>query len=156
MSLFTRLVRTDSSNAAPLLLRLGLGAVFIGHGAQKLFGLWGGDGFAATAEFLEKLVGHAPGPVLAALAGGGEFLGGILLVLGLFTRLAAINAVVIMGVAIWTVHPSAFFAQQGGMEYPLILGIIGLSLVFTGGGALSIDARMAGKTSTIAPAKKKA
>jgi putative oxidoreductase len=155
MGFFQNTLRTDSSSAAPLLLRLALGAVFIGHGAQKLFGWWGGHGFEATAQFLEKQVGFAPGPVLAALAGGGEFFGGILLVLGLATRFAAAQAAFIMGVAIWTAHRSAFFAQDNGMEYPLTLLLVALALVLTGAGALSIDARLAGGSSTITPSARK-
>ena len=155
MGLFQNTLRTDSSSAAPLLLRLALGAVFIGHGAQKLFGWWGGHGFEATARFMEKQVGFAPGPVLAALSGGGEFLGAILLILGLATRFAAAQIAVIMGVAIWTVHRSAFFAQNDGMEYPLTLLLVSLALLLTGGGALSLDARLAAKSSTIKPSAKK-
>ena len=154
MGFFQNTLRTDSSSAAPLLLRLALGSVFIGHGAQKLFGWWGGQGFEATARFMEKQVGFAPGPVLAALAGGGEFFGGILLVLGLATRFAAAQAAFIMGVAIWTTHRSAFFAHDDGMEYPLTLLVVALALVLTGAGALSIDSRLAG-SSTIAPAARK-
>ena len=54
MSLFSRTLRTDASSLAPFLLRLMLGAVFIGHGAQKLFGWWGGGGFEATAKSFEQ------------------------------------------------------------------------------------------------------
>lgn len=151
MSLFSRPLRTDSTSIAPLLLRLMLGAVFIGHGAQKLFGWWGGNGFQATAQFFENTLSLKPGVLHAALASGGEFFGGILLILGLGTRFAAAVAVGIMAVAIWTVHRSAFFAPEG-MEYPLTLLIVALSLVFTGGGALSIDAHLA-KPSKIAPKK---
>lgn len=151
MSLISRTLRTDAASAAPLVLRLALGAVFIGHGAQKLFGWWGGNGFEATAKFFEGTLNLKPGVVHAALAGGGEFFGGILLVLGLLTRFAAAQAAVIMGVALWTVHRSSFFAPAG-MEYPLTLLIIAVSLALTGGGALSIDAHLA-KPSKIAPKK---
>jgi putative oxidoreductase len=142
MSILARILRTDSSTAAPVALRLALGTVFFAHGAQKLFGWWGGHGFENTAKFFESQLGLSPGHLHAALAGGGEFFGGIFLLLGLFTRFAAAQAVVIMGVAIWTVHRSAFFAPAG-MEYPLTLLLIAVALVFTGGGALSIDARLA-------------
>jgi putative oxidoreductase len=141
MSILARILRTDSS-AAPVALRLALGAVFFAHGAQKLFGWWGGHGFANTAKFFESQLGLSPGHLHAALAGGGEIFGGIFLLLGLFTRFAAAQAAVIMGVAIWTVHRSAFFAPAG-MEYPLTLLLIAVALVFTGGGALSLDARLA-------------
>lgn len=151
MSLISLPVRTNSTNFAPIFLRLGLGSVFIGHGAQKLFGAWGGNGFSATAKFFEESLSLKPGVVFAALAGGGEFLGGILIVIGLLTRLAAIQAAVIMGVAIWTVHSSSFFAPAG-MEYPLTLLLVAISLVITGGGALSLDACLA-KPSKIEPKK---
>lgn len=150
MSIVNRLLRTDTS-LAPLFLRLALGSVFIGHGAQKLFGWWGGPGFQATARSFESELGLAPGALHAALAGGGEFFGGILIVLGFLTRFAAAQAAVIMGVAIWTVHRSSFFAPAG-MEYPLTLLLVALALVFTGGGAVSIDARLA--KSAPKPAKK--
>lgn len=152
MSLFSRTLRTDASSAAPFLLRLMLGAVFIGHGAQKLFGWWGGGGFEATAKSFEQGLNLKPGVAFAALAGGGEFVGGILLVLGLLARFAAAQAAVIMGVAIWTAHRSAFFAQDNGMEYPLTLLVIAVSLVLTGGGALSFDSRLS-QPSKITPKK---
>jgi putative oxidoreductase len=142
MSILARIVRTDSSAAAPVALRLALGTVFFAHGAQKLFGWWGGHGFENTAKFFESQLGLSPGHLHAALAGGGEFFGGIFLLLGLFTRFAAAQAAVIMGVAIWTAHRSAFFAPAG-MEYALTLLLIAMALVFTGGGALSVDARLA-------------
>jgi putative oxidoreductase len=141
-SLLLRSLRTDATSAAPLALRLALGSVFVGHGAQKLFGWWGGHGFQATAQFFENQLGLKPGVLHAALAGGGEFFGGILILLGLATRLAAAQAAVIMAVAIWTVHRNAFFAPQG-MEFPLTLLLVGVALVFTGGGALSLDAHLA-------------
>jgi putative oxidoreductase len=151
MSILARTLRTDATSAAPLALRLALGSVLVAHGAQKLFGWWGGHGFENTAKFFESQLGLTPGHLHAALAGGGEFFGGILLLLGLFTRFAAAQAAVIMAVAIWTVHRSAFFAPEG-MEYPLTLLLVAVALVLTGGGALSIDARLA-KSS--APAGKK-
>ncbi len=142
MSILARIVRTDSTSAAPLALRLALGSVFFAHGAQKLFGWWGGHGFENTAKFFESQLGLSPGHLHAALAGGGEFFGGIFLLLGLFTRFAAAQAAVIMGVAIWTAHRSSFFAPSG-MEYPLTLLLVAVALALTGGGALSIDARLA-------------
>ena len=147
MSILSRTFRTDATSAAPLVLRLALGSVFIGHGAQKLFGWWGGYGFQGTAGFFESKLSLTPGWLHAGLAGGGEFFGGILLILGLFTRFAAAQAAVIMSVAIWTVHRSAFFAQDNGMEYPLTLLLVAVALTLTGGGALSFDAHLA-KTGT--------
>ncbi len=142
-ALLARFFRTDASSAAPLALRLALGSVFIGHGAQKLFGWWGGHGFQATANHFESNLGLAPGALHAALAGGGQFFGGILLLLGLGTRFAAAQGAVIMAVATWTVHRSAFFLQNNGMEFALTLLLVAVALVFSGGGALSLDAHLA-------------
>lgn len=150
MNLFSRTLRTDAASAAPLVLRLALASVFIGHGAQKLFGWWGGGGFQATANYFASNLGLTPGWLHAALAGGGQFFGGILLLLGLATRFAAAQLAVIMAVAIWTSHRSAFFLSNNGMEFALTLLLIAVSLVLTGGGALSIDAHLA-KPSKIAP-----
>lgn len=151
MSILARTLRTESS-LAPVALRLALGSVFIGHGAQKLFGWWGGNGFENTAKYFESNLGLTPGHVHAALAAGGEFIGGILIVLGLLTRFAAAQAAVIMGVAIWTAHRSAFFSPAG-MEFPLTLLLIAVALVFTGGGGLSVDARLAKPDPKAKPAK---
>jgi putative oxidoreductase len=152
MNILSRTLRTDAASAAPLVLRLALAAVFIGHGAQKLFGWWGGGGFQGTAHYFASNLGLTPGWLHAALAGGGQFFGGILLVLGLATRLAAAQLVIIMGVAIWTSHRSAFFLSDNGMEFALVLLLVAVSLVLTGGGALSIDAHLA-KPSKITPHK---
>lgn len=145
-NILARSFRTDATSAAPLALRLALGSVFVGHGAQKLFGWWGGYGFQATSQFFETKLGLTPGPLHAALAGGGEFFGGILILLGLATRFAAAQAAVIMAVAIWTAHRSAFFSDKGGMEFPLTLLLVAVALVLTGGGALSFDAHLATKS----------
>jgi putative oxidoreductase len=149
MSLKSRLVRTDSSLWSPLILRIVVGLVMAGHGAQKLFGWFGGYGFDATADALAGM-GLKPGPVMAALAGGGELLGGILLILGFFTRLAALNVAIIMAVAIFVAHSSSFFLPSG-MEYALVLLAAALVLLETGGGALSADGKIGNGVSTIKP-----
>ncbi|TFE65673.1 DoxD-like family protein [Candidatus Methylacidiphilum fumarolicum] len=132
------ILRTTPSFAF-LPLRLVLSLIFFAHGSQKLFGWFGGKGLEATAlSFAEKF--HlVPGILWASLAGGGEFLGAILLALGLATRLAAFNLVVIMSVAILVVHRHAFFVHDGGMEYALSLWAGALSLVVGGGGFFSLD-----------------
>jgi len=152
MSILSRTLRTDATSAAPLILRLALAAVFIGHGAQKLFGWWGGGGYQATAQYFEGTLGLSPGWLHAAFAGGGQFFGGIFLLLGLATRFAAAQLAVIMAVAIWTSHRSAFFLSNNGMEFALVLLLIAVSLVLTGGGALSIDTHLT-KPSKITPRK---
>lgn len=140
MSIQFRIVRTNASLWSPLLLRLVVGAVMSAHGSQKLFGWFGGHGFEATVNAFAGM-GLKPGLLWAALAAGGEFFGGLLLILGLFTRLAALNTAVIMAVAIFTAHAGAFFLPAG-MEYALTLLAAALVLLETGGGALSFDSKI--------------
>jgi putative oxidoreductase len=149
MNIKGRLVRTNASLWSPLVLRIVVGLVMAGHGSQKLFGWFGGYGFEATANAFAGM-GLKPGVVMAALAGGGEFLGGILLILGLFTRFAALNTIVIMSVAIFTAHATAFFLPAG-MEYALTLLAASIVLLETGGGALSFDSKIGQGVSKIKP-----
>ncbi|HRI83155.1 MAG TPA: DoxX family protein [Opitutaceae bacterium] len=140
-TLIQNLINTRQNDWSPLALRLTLGLVMAGHGAQKLFGWFGGYGLQATAGFFAETLGLKPGLFWAVLAAGGEFFGGLLLILGLATRLAAVNTAIIMLVAIVTVHPNAFFLPNG-MEFALSLLAMSIALLFTGGGALSADARL--------------
>jgi putative oxidoreductase len=123
-------------------LRLAVGSVFIGHGAQKLFGWFDGPGLQSTAEAFSKM-GFSP--EMALLAASGEFFGGLLVLLGLFTRLGALSVMIVMLVAIFKVHWGAFFMPKG-IEYAFTLCLSGLSLLLSGGGALSIDALLKGKS----------
>lgn len=125
---------------APLLIRLTLGVIFIAHGADKLFGWFGGGGFTATANQFENDLGLHPGWFHAALGGGCELVGGILVLLGLFTRFGGFLIASTMVVAIVTVHlPNGLFARDGGFEYPLAVLGAALSLVASGGGKLALD-----------------
>ena len=120
--------------------RLVLGGYLAVHGAQKLFGWFGGYGLVATGEFFATKLGLQPGYLMALLAGLVELVGGGLLVLGLLTRPAALAVVVLMAVTIFSVHlPLGFFWQDGGFEYPLMWGLIALAIFFRGGGPLSLD-----------------
>lgn len=126
-----------ATDVALLLARVIVGVVFIAHGGQKLFGLWGGEGIAGTGAMFEQS-GLTPGEPLAVLAGAGEFFGGILLVLGLLTRLGAFAIATSMVVAIVAIHlPGPLL---NGFEFPLSL--LGIALVFLtlGAGRLSLDA----------------
>ena len=134
-------LNTDARNWALLAPRLVLGLVMTAHGAQKLFGWFGGYGLKGTAGFFGEQLGLNPGLFWAALAGGGEFFGGLLLILGLATRFAALTVGIAMAVAIVTVHSSAFFAPAG-MEFPLTLLAISIALLLSGGSALSADAAL--------------
>ena len=125
---------------AALPLRFALGAIFIAHGAQKLFGAFGGYGLSGTAGFFGQ-IGLNPGIFWAALAGCGEFFGGLLVLLGFLTRFGALNIAVVMLVATFKVHWPAFFAPQG-FEFPLANLGAALALLISGGGKASLDARI--------------
>jgi len=122
-----------------LALRLVLGLVFLGHGAQKAFGAFGGPGLAGASGFMASL-GLRPARFWAAVAAFGELLGGALVLLGLFTPVGAALIVATMAVAIAKVHgPKGFFIQNGGYEYNLVLLVAALTLAATGAGAYSVD-----------------
>jgi putative oxidoreductase len=125
---------------ALLIMRLVLGVSFMGHGSQKLFGWLGGKGFTATAQQYEKGMGMRPGWLLALLAGGGEFGGGLLLVLGLLTPLGALLILATMVVAIAQVTgKKGYWITGGGWEYnALIIGVC-VFLILAGAGTYSLD-----------------
>jgi putative oxidoreductase len=125
-----------------LLLRVVVGLLFAGHGAQKLFGWFGGHGLGGTGGFMETL-GYRPGKRHAAMAGLAEAGGGLLLALGWFTPLAAATIVGVMVNAIVAVHLRAgVWNTDGGYEYPLVLVAAATALAFTGAGDLSFDSAL--------------
>ena len=125
-----------------LLLRLVVGLTLAAHGAQKLFGWFGGYGLAGTGGWLESL-GFRPGRLQATLAGSGELFGGLLLALGLLTPIGAALIIAVMFVASRTVHRGkGFFATAGGSELVFVLGAVALGLAITGPGRLSLDAAL--------------
>ncbi len=119
-------------------LRLTLGAVFIAHGAQKVFGMWGGPGLVKFTESAAPL-GLRPAWLWMGAAAFAEFVGGALVLTGLLTRLGALLIIPVMLVAIFGVHWGAFFAQSQGFEYPLALLGMALALLIAGGGRASMD-----------------
>lgn len=122
-----------------LAVRIGAGAIFAAHGAQKLFGWFGGYGLEGTAGWMES-IGLAPGTLMAALAGGAEFFGGLLLIAGLLVRPTAAVLAITMLVAIVTVHlPNGLFMSNNGYEFGLALLVISVCLVIRGAGSVSID-----------------
>jgi putative oxidoreductase len=126
-----------------LLLRVPVGIILAAHGAQKLFGWFGGYGLAGTAKWMAS-IGLEPGTLMALLAGGGEFFGGLMLILGLFTRLGAALNVVAMAVALFWVHGAhGLFLSNNGFEYALALLAATAALLVMGGGKLSVDAVLA-------------
>ena len=139
-----RWLSTDNSTAA-LALRIPVGIIFAAHGAQKLFGWFGGYGLEGTGQFFGS-IGLSPGYLMALLAGAAEFFGGLALILGLLVRPAAASLAFTMLVAIFAVHFSkGFFMDKGGYEYALALFAASLSLMFSGAGRLSVDRTLAGE-----------
>ena len=132
------LTRLLSPLAEPM-VRVAAGLFLMPHGAQKLFGAFGGYGVEATGQFFAAKLGLPP--ALALVAGLIEFFGGLFLALGFLTRPAAALVVGLMGVAVVSVHwGNGFFWTDGGYEYPLLWGIVALSYVLRGGGRYSVDA----------------
>ena len=126
-------------NAGLLILRAGLGGVLAAHGAQKLFGWFGGHGLTGTAAAFEQM-GFAPGRPSALAAGLGEAGGGLLIALGLATPAAGAAAAATMIPATAVHAPSGFFATGGGYEYPALLGVSAATLTLIGPGDWSVDA----------------
>lgn len=124
---------------ALFVLRVVAGLFFAGHGAQKLYGSFGGHGLAGTASFFESL-GMRPGRRNAIAAGGAELAAGILLVLGFLTPVAAVLIISVMTVAILTVHAkNGPWAPDGGYEYNAVLIAIAFALAGAGPGSISLD-----------------
>ena len=137
-SFINRLMTTEAGFAA-LALRIPTGIIFIAHGAQKLFGLFGGYGLEGTGQWMAS-IGLAPGYQMALLAGSAEFFGGIALLLGLLIRPTALMLSITMLVAIFSVHfVNGLFMSNNGYEFALALLVISISLVFSGAGKLSLD-----------------
>jgi len=120
-------------------VRLGVGVIFAAHGAQKLFGWFGGYGLEGTGGWMTS-IGLEPGVLMAAMAGGAEFFGGLLLIAGLLVRPAALVLAITMIVAIVKVHlQHGLFLSNNGYEFGLALLVIALGLAVRGGGSLSAD-----------------
>lgn len=123
-----------------LLARVVFGSLMAAHGSQKLFGWFGGYGIAGTGGFLESL-GFKPGRFFAAAAGFTELAGGALLALGLLGPLGPAMIIAVMVVAIATVHwQHGVFAQNEGVELPLLYAVAAAGLALSGFGAYSLDA----------------
>lgn len=125
---------------ALLIIRLVLGFTMMAHGAQKLFGWFGGYGPKGTGGWMESL-GIKPGVLMAVMAGLAEFGGGLLVATGLFTPFGAALLILTMIVAIASVHAkNGFWSTAGGYEYNLLLIAISVGLILSGAGAYSLDA----------------
>ena len=121
-------------------LRLVVGVLFIGHGAQKLFGWFGGYGLKGTAGWLES-IGVKPGHLFAVVAGLSEALGGLLLVIGFALPVAAVLLGSAMVVAIVKVTgANGLWITSNGFEYNLVLLVVVVTLAFTGAGRIALGA----------------
>lgn len=134
----------------PALLRLFIGVTLAAHGAQKLFGIWGGGGLNGTAAYLDS-IGLSPGFPLAVTVAVIEFAGGLLLMAGALTRYACVAVVLLKAGAIWKVHLThGFFMNWAlmpgrghGVEFNVLMIAALLCLTLTGPGAFSVDHRRA-------------
>ena len=135
-------------DVGPLCLRIAIGIIFLAHGGQKLFGWFGGGGLGPTGAAFDAM-GFQPGLLWAGLTGGVEFLGGLALLLGCGTRLAALCLGIVMLVALVKVHwPNGFFlnfAMRPGMghgiEYNVALLGGCLALLFGGPGKYALECK---------------
>ena len=147
--MFKKIISTDTRNYVLTILRLVLGVIFFAHGAQKVLGWFGGYGFSATMGFFTQQMG-IPAP-LAFLAICAEFLGGLGLIVGFLSRVAAFGIFCDMLVAVCMVHRhyGLFMNWAGnqkgeGFEYHLLVFAITIGIMIAGAGALSVDAALTG------------
>jgi putative oxidoreductase len=133
----------EAAAAAQTLFRVGLGGVLVAHGTQKLFGWFGGGGVEGTSKGMHAM-GFRPAKPSAVLAGVGEAGAGLALALGLATPAAGAAAATTMGVAASVRAPNGFFAQEGGFEYPALLGLVAVAFTIGGSGPYSLDALTGG------------
>ncbi|MFJ4155669.1 DoxX family protein [Pseudomonas sp. NPDC089752] len=120
-------------------IRVLVGIIFMAHGAQKLFGLFGGYGLEGTGQWMES-IGLAPGYFMALLSGSAEFFGGLALVIGLLARPAALALTVTLVVAIFSVHiGNGLFMSNNGYEFALALMAGTVAVLIEGAGRFSLD-----------------
>lgn len=150
VNMIRKLLATDG-DAATAILRVVPGVIFFAHGAQKMLGWFGGYGFSGTMGFFTGAM-HIPA-VFAFLAIAAEFFGGLGLIVGFLTRVAALGITVNMLVAVAMVHwKFGFFmnwagTQHGeGFEYHLLVLAITIFLMIRGAGALSADRALAAQS----------
>jgi putative oxidoreductase len=126
-------------NLGLFIVRFVVGALFIGHGTQKLFGWFGGHGLEGSGRFFEQ-IGYTPGRLMATIGGMTEAGGGALLMMGFLTPLGC-AAIVGMMVGTLPVHgPKGLWNTNGGFELPLVYATCAALIAFAGPGRASIDA----------------
>lgn len=143
MKAYVKKVMSTESNLNPMALRIPVGIIFVAHGAQKLFGWFGGYGLEGTGQWMAS-ISLNPGYLMALLAGSAEFFGGLALILGLLVRPAAAVLAFTMLVAILVVHiGNGLFLSNNGYEFGLALLAASVALVISGAGRGSLDAMLA-------------
>lgn len=126
-------------------LRIIVGIIFMAHGSQKLFGMFGGYGLEGTGQYMASL-GLNPGYLMALLSGSAEFFGGLALFLGLLVRPAAVVLIVMLVVAILSVHiHNGLFMANNGFEFGLALLGAAIAVLIEGAGRVSLDRLIANK-----------
>jgi putative oxidoreductase len=140
-----RRITSTSASWTPLPLRLALAAVFIAHGAGKVLGRFGGPGLAKFTSYPAPFPFMRPGWLWMGVAAFAELIGGVLLLLGLLTRVGAFLIFCTMLTAIIGVHLKGGFFAPGGYEYPMTLAAVCLALLISGGGLASVDRALAGR-----------
>lgn len=142
---FIQKVLNTNAGWAAFVLRVPVGLILAAHGAQKLFGWFGGYGLEGTGQWMAS-IGLEPGYIMALLAGSAEFFGGLALAIGLLTRPAAIVSAFTMLVAIFTVHfENGLFMANNGYEFALVLLVISVALAIQGAGNFSVDKALSEK-----------
>lgn len=127
------------------ILRILVGVIFMAHGSQKLFGMFGGYGLEGTGQYMASL-GLNPGYLMALLSGSAEFFGGLALFLGLLARPAALVLIVMLVVAILSVHiHNGLFMANNGYEFGLALLGGAIAVLVEGAGRISLDRLIASK-----------
>jgi len=138
-TLVKKVMATDAS-LGQLAIRIPIGIIFVAHGAQKLFGWFGGYGLEGTGQWMAS-IGLNPGYLMALLAGSAEFFGGLALILGLLVRPAAAVLAFTMITAIFSVHiGNGLFMSNDGYEFGLALLAASVALAISGAGRGSLDA----------------
>ena len=138
-------ITRSTAGFSTLALRVPVGIIFMAHGAQKLFGWFGGYGLEGTGQWMAS-IGMEPGVLMAFMAGSAELFGGLFILLGLLTRPAAVVLAFTMVIAIASVHISnGLFMANNGYEFALALLAITVSLSISGSGRVGIDNAIATK-----------
>lgn len=145
MKALLKTLTESKAGYSALALRIPVGIIFMAHGAQKLFGWFGGYGLEGTGQWMAS-IGLGPGILMAFLAGSAEFFGGLFILLGLLTRPASIALAFTMLIAIFSVHfENGLFMSNNGYEFGLALMAASVSLALSGSDKAAVDQFIAKK-----------